>query len=86
MASNFPSIEEFDGGQVTATKLEDVIDDNDLLSSGQDDFLAREQAILGDDADFFQSGGASTAPTQSEPSFFGTGQGLMSFLVLLTIR
>jgi len=75
--SNFPSIEEFDGGQVTATRPEDGDDDNgDLLDSAQDDFLAREQAILGDDADFFQSSARNTAsPPSGEAAFFGGNQG-----------
>ena len=73
--SNFPSIEEFDSGQVTATKLEDK--DTDLLNSPQDDLFAREQAALGDDADFFQSGqGPSQGPSQGEAAFFDGPQGI----------
>ena len=71
--SNFPSIEEFDSGHVTATRLEDgKEDDMGLLDSAQDDFLAREQAILGDDAEFFQS---TNRPSQGEAAFFGANQG-----------
>jgi hypothetical protein len=70
--SNFPSIEEFDSGQVTATKLEDASDDMDLFHSAQDDFLAREQAVLGDDAQFFQY----PPPAPGEAAFFaGDNQG-----------
>ena len=69
--SNFPSIEEFDSGQVTATKLEDK--DTDLLNSPQDDLFAREQAALGDDADFFQS---SQGVSQGEAAFFDGPQGI----------
>ena len=70
--SNFPSIEEFDSGQVTATRLEDgKEDDMDFLDSAQNDFLAREQAILGDDAGFFQS---TDIPSQ-QAAFFGGSQG-----------
>jgi Clathrin light chain len=74
--SNFPSIEEFDSGQVTATKLEDASDDMDLFHSAQDDFLAREQAVLGDDADFFQSARNTSPPSQGEAAFFGGNQGI----------
>jgi len=76
--SNFPSIEEFDGGQITATRVEDGDDDGlDLLDSAQDDFLAREQAVLGDDAEFFQSAAnTSVSPNQGQASFFGGAQGL----------
>jgi hypothetical protein len=74
--SNFPSIEEFDSGRMTATKVEDAEDSHDLLDSAQDNFLAREQAVLGDDADFFQSGGTtSSPPAQGEASFFDGGHG-----------
>ena len=72
--SNFPSIEEFDSGHVTATKVEDTGDN--LLDSAEDDFLAREQAVLGDDADFFQSGGTTTSPpTQGGAAFFDENHG-----------
>lgn len=77
--SNFPSIEEFDGGQIHATKLEDGGDSGDLLDSAQDDFLAREQAVLGDDAEFFQSArNTSSSPNQGQAAFFGGEQGLRS--------
>jgi hypothetical protein len=72
--SNFPSIEEFDSGHVTATKAEDTGDN--LLDSAEDDFLAREQAVLGDDADFFQSGGTTTSPpTQGGAAFLDENHG-----------
>jgi hypothetical protein len=64
--SNFPSIEEFDSGHVTATKFEDASDDGDNFQSAEDDFLAREQAILGDDAAFFQSAGNTTSPPAAQ--------------------
>ena len=61
---------------MTATKVEDADDSHDLLDSAQDNFLAREQAVLGDDADFFQSGGTtSSPPAQGEASFFDGGHG-----------
>lgn len=70
--SNFPSIEEFDSGQVTATRLEDGKQDNmGFLDSAESDFLAREQAFLGDDAEFFQS---TNIPSQ-QAAFFGANQG-----------
>jgi hypothetical protein len=75
--SNFPSIEEFDRGQIHAAKLEDGDDSGDLLNSAQDDFLAREQAVLGNDAEFFQSAAnTSASPNQGQASFFGGEQGL----------
>jgi Clathrin light chain len=73
--SNFPSIEEFDSGHVTVTKIEDG-DDVDFFDSTQTGFLAREQAILGDDANFFQSAGDITPPSQGEAAFFGGKQGI----------
>jgi hypothetical protein len=74
--SNFPSIEEFDSGHVTATRVEDD-DGVDFFDSAQGDFLAREQAILGDDANFFQATGNTTSPpSQGEAAFFGAGQGI----------
>lgn len=67
--SHFPSIEEFDGGQVTATRVEDAGDAGDLLDAGTSSVLAREQAVLGDDAQFFQA----TSTPQGEAAFFGGG-------------
>jgi len=73
--SNFPSIEEFDSGRVTATKLEDIEDEGDHFQSAKDDFLAREQAVLGDDAVFFQSAGNTTSPpAQGGAAFFDAGE------------
>jgi hypothetical protein len=84
--SNFPSIEELDSGRMTATKVEDADDGHDLLDSAQDNFLAREQAVLGDDADFFQSGGTtSSPPAQGEASFFDGGNGTV-FIVCIRWR
>jgi len=72
--SNFPSIEEFDSGHVTATRLEDAPGEGDFFQSAEDDFLAREQAVLGDDAAFFQSAGNTTSPpTQGGASFLDGG-------------
>ena len=79
--SNFPSIEEFDSGRITATKLEE--NDTDLLNSPQDDLFAREQAALGDDADFFQS---RQGVSQGEAAFFDGPQGVRHLMHLLTSR
>jgi hypothetical protein len=78
--SNFPSIEEFDSGQVTVTRLEDGKDDMNLLDSAQSDFLAREQAVLGNDADFFQSAGNTSLPSHGEAAFFGGNEGIQSLM------
>jgi Clathrin light chain len=79
--SNFPSIEEFDSGQVTATRLEDAGDGNGLLDTGESDFFAHEKAVLGEDAEFFQGPSGSFPPTQGETSFFGGGQGFLIFVI-----
>lgn len=86
--SNFPSIEEFDSGRVTATRIEDVNDDADLLDSAQKDFLAREQAILGEDAQFFQTEGLTgSQPTQGEAEFYGANDCISFYkLALVTFR
>lgn len=47
--ADFPSIEEFDAGQTT-TNVNGNSNTNDM------DFLAREKAALGGEADFFGSG------------------------------
>lgn len=55
MASRFPSIEEFDDGQ-TATILDHDASNLDLgLDDPTADFLSREKATLGADADLFAS-------------------------------
>lgn len=53
MADRFPSLDEFDAGQTQARDGGDI----DLVGdgAGADDFLSRERAILGDDADQFAS-------------------------------
>jgi hypothetical protein len=69
--SKFPSIEEFDSGQVTATKLEDLPDE-DFIGSTENDLFTREQEVLGNDADFFQAGGDLASPTcAGDAAFFG---------------
>ncbi|RDW59773.1 clathrin light chain [Coleophoma crateriformis] len=52
MADRFPSLEEFDSGAQTEAQGDGI--------SG-DDFLTREKALLGDDADQFTSGNDNTA-------------------------
>ena len=70
--SNFPSIEEFDSGQVTATRIDYADDGIDLLDSAQSDFLAREQAVLGEDAEFFQAAALPTSqPAQGGAALYG---------------
>ncbi|KAL1900276.1 Clathrin light chain [Sporothrix stenoceras] len=54
MADRFPSLEDFDSGAQT-----DVKDTN--IEASSDDFLARERAILGDDANQFTTPGDSAA-------------------------
>lgn len=64
---------------MTATRVEDE-DENagDLLDSAESNFLAREQAVLGDDAQFFQS----ASPAQGEDAFFGgASQGHSTHLI-----
>ena len=70
--SKFPSIEEFDSGQITATRIEDV-DENGLNDSAANDFLSREQAILGNDTAIFQQ--YVPPPSQGEEVIFGSGKG-----------
>ncbi|KAI9837782.1 MAG: hypothetical protein M1819_006716 [Sarea resinae] len=54
MADRFPSIEEFSAGQ-TETKADADLNLDPTTASGAD-FLDREKAALGDDADLFASG------------------------------
>ncbi|TVY45159.1 Clathrin light chain [Lachnellula occidentalis] len=53
MADRFPSLEDFDSGAQTQQ--------SDTPGSGGDDFLAREKALLGDDADQFATGNDNAA-------------------------
>jgi hypothetical protein len=57
MASRFPSIEEFDDGQTGIPDLSSGVDalDLGLDSDPTADFLSREKATLGADADLFAS-------------------------------
>ena len=51
MASRFPSLEEFDEGQMSPVLAADATD----LDLGLDDFRMREKALLGTDADLFSA-------------------------------
>ncbi|TVY21045.1 Clathrin light chain [Lachnellula arida] len=53
MADRFPSLEDFDSGAQTQQ--------SETPGSGGDDFLAREKALLGDDADQFATGNDNAA-------------------------
>ncbi|KAI1771811.1 clathrin light chain [Hypoxylon cercidicola] len=53
MADRFPSLDDFDSGAQT--------DIRDVASPSADDFLARERALLGDDATQFTTGNESAA-------------------------
>ncbi|PSS28185.1 hypothetical protein M430DRAFT_24543 [Amorphotheca resinae ATCC 22711] len=56
MADRFPSLEEFDSGAQTEAK-----EDSGFEPAGADDFLSREKALLGDDADQFATGDDNAA-------------------------
>ncbi|TKA72168.1 hypothetical protein B0A55_07879 [Friedmanniomyces simplex] len=56
MADRFPSLDDFDAGQTEPS-----------ASPAQSDFLARERAALGDDANLFASSTDNTAPTPAQP-------------------
>ena len=53
MASRFPSLEEFDDGQTSSVQSGTTALDLGLDVDPQADFLSREQAALGADADLF---------------------------------
>ncbi|CAK7240506.1 MAG: Clathrin light chain [Sporothrix thermara] len=69
MADRFPSLEDFDSGAQTDIK------DASLDPSG-DDFLARERAILGDDANQFATPGDSSAFAPADDNLLGGGDDL----------
>jgi len=54
MADRFPSLEDFDSGAPTKG-------DSGFETAGADDFLSREKALLGDDADQFATGDDNAA-------------------------
>jgi hypothetical protein len=71
--SKFPSIEEFDKGQVHATKVENENHAEDLLGMA-DAFFAREQPVVSDKAEFFPD--AASQPTQHQAMILGCHQGI----------
>ncbi|KAI0115465.1 clathrin light chain [Nemania sp. FL0031] len=66
MADRFPSLDDFDSGAQTEIK--------DVGSSSADDFLARERALLGDDATQFATGNESAALADPSDDLLG-GEG-----------
>ncbi|KAG0647630.1 Clathrin light chain [Hyphodiscus hymeniophilus] len=56
MADRFPSLEDFDAGASTEPKGESSFE-----TAGADDFLSREKALLGDDANQFSTGNDNAA-------------------------
>jgi len=56
MADRFPSLEEFDSGTATEPK-----GDSGFETAAADDFLSREKALLGDDANQFATGNDNAA-------------------------
>ncbi|ODQ64292.1 clathrin light chain [Nadsonia fulvescens var. elongata DSM 6958] len=53
MSSKFPSLEEFDYGQTTASDTHNGFLEADI--TGADDLVSREKALLGDDANEFET-------------------------------
>ncbi|KAF3760187.1 hypothetical protein M406DRAFT_85703 [Cryphonectria parasitica EP155] len=67
MADRFPSLEDFDSGAQTDIQ-------NTSGDPSADDFLAREKAILGDDADKFATAEDSAAFETGDDDLLGGGQ------------
>ncbi|KAI2643274.1 clathrin light chain [Xylaria nigripes] len=65
MADRFPSLDDFDSGAQTEIK--------DAGSPSADDFLARERALLGDDATQFTTGNESTVLAEPSGDLLGDG-------------
>ncbi|KAH6655250.1 clathrin light chain [Truncatella angustata] len=65
MADRFPSLDDFDSGAQTNV--------NDVGSPDADDFLAREQALLGDDAAQFATSNDSAAFVDTSDDLLGEG-------------
>ncbi|KAG9243596.1 clathrin light chain [Calycina marina] len=68
MADRFPSLEDFDSGAQAQPKGE-----ISLESTGADDFLSREKAMLGEDADQFVTGNDNAAFVDDEADLLGGG-------------
>ncbi|KAH7309444.1 clathrin light chain [Stachybotrys elegans] len=71
MADRFPSLEEFDSG--AQTEIKDA-----SLDPSTDDFLAREKAILGDDADQFATSADADAFGDASGDLLGGGDNAQS--------
>ncbi|KAF2649729.1 clathrin light chain [Lophiostoma macrostomum CBS 122681] len=71
MADRFPSLDDFDAGQTEARGDANF----DLVggSTDADDFLTREQAILGDDAKQFSTPGDKLATVEDDDDLLGGG-------------
>ncbi|KAI5196214.1 clathrin light chain [Aureobasidium subglaciale] len=73
MADKFPSVEDLDSGL-----LGDSTNDNNIGSSSMaedpSDFLARERALLGDDADQFATPADNAATVDDDDDLLGGGQ------------
>ncbi|KAI3318206.1 clathrin light chain [Xylariaceae sp. AK1471] len=65
MADRFPSLDDFDSGAQTDIK--------EVGSPSADDFLARERALLGDDATLFTTGNESAALADPSDDLLGEG-------------
>jgi len=70
MADRFPSLEDFDSGAQTQSK-----GDSGFEAAGADDFLSREKALLGDDADQFATGNDNAAFLDDDEDLLGGGSG-----------
>ncbi|KAH7246813.1 Clathrin light chain [Fusarium solani] len=66
MADRFPSLEDFDSGAQTDIK-------DPSADPSTDDFLAREKALLGDDADQFATNDDAAAFVDAEGDLLGSG-------------
>ncbi|KAM0438923.1 hypothetical protein ACHAPT_001684 [Fusarium lateritium] len=66
MADRFPSLEDFDSGAQTDIK-------DPSAEPSTDDFLAREKALLGDDADQFVTNDDAAAFVDAEGDLLGSG-------------
>ncbi|KAH8595006.1 clathrin light chain [Bisporella sp. PMI_857] len=72
MADRFPSLEEFDSGAAPSQPQTD----SGFETAGADDFLSREKALLGDDADQFTTGNDKAAFAEDdEEDLLGGGNG-----------
>ncbi|KFA46707.1 hypothetical protein S40293_07788 [Stachybotrys chartarum IBT 40293] len=71
MADRFPSLEEFDSGAQTDVK-------GASLDPSTDDFLAREKALLGDDADQFATTADASAFGDTSGDLLGQGNNAQS--------